>query len=224
MTFKKVNSKIGIFGASGFSRELADICFCLDYNQIVFIDFDPAEKTYFDFPLLSEKEIPFLVKKGFCFAMGLGDNRLRKKVVENNGDLLFPSIIHPASSMGFKQREALKDKKGNIIAAGVRFTNNIQMGNFGIFNLNCTIGHDCIIKDYVNIAPGANISGNVYLNEGVYIGTNASILQGKRIDNKLVVGEYATIGAGAAVLKDVKPFDTVAGVPARSIKMNSGKK
>ena len=73
-----------------------------------------------------------------------------------------------------------------------------------------------MIEDFVNLAPGANISGNVHLMEGAYVGTNASILQGKSIDNKLEIGAYATIGAGAAVIKSVQSFATVVGVPARS--------
>ena len=220
-TILKKHSKIAIFGASGFSREVADICFCLECDQIVFIDLDPVEDIYFEFPLLSEKEIPRLIKEGFCFAIGIGDNRIRIKVFENNRNLLFPNIIHPASSMGFKQSKVLREKKGNIITAGVRFTNNIQIGNFGIFNLNCTIGHDCIIKDFVNIAPGSNISGNVKIEKGAYIGTNAAILQGESIDKKITIGEFAIVGAGSLVRRDVDANSIVVGMPARSIKKTS---
>ena len=217
MIIKKL-SKIGILGASGFSREVADICFCLKCDQIIFIDLAPAKDSYFEFPLLSEKEIPRLIKEGFYFAMGIGDNRLRKKTVENNWNLIFPNIVHPASSMGFNQSKILREKKGNIIAAGVRFTNNIQMGNFGIFNLNCTIGHDCIIKNFVNIAPGANISGNVKIEQGAYIGSNATILQGESIAKKMTIGEFSVVGAGAVVTRDVEANSTVVGIPASSIK------
>lgn len=119
--------------------------------------------------------------------------------------------------MGFKQSEFLRNNKGNIITAGVRFTNNIQMGNFGIYNLNCTIGHDCIIDDFVNIAPGSTISGNVKIKKGAYIGTNAAVIQGKSIDDKMIIGEFAVVGAGAVVTKDVDANSVVVGVPARGI-------
>jgi acetyltransferase-like isoleucine patch superfamily enzyme len=116
-----------------------------------------------------------------------------------------------------KQLEIFNKKKGNIITAGARFTNNIELGNFGIFNLNCTIGHDCIIDDFVNIAPGANISGNVELRKGVYIGTGASVLQGESINKKLVIGEFSTVGAGAVVTKDIEADTIVVGIPAHPI-------
>ena len=45
-----------------------------------------------------------------------------------------------------------------------------------------------------------------------YIGANSTIKQNVQI------GKGAIIGAGAVVVKDVKNFDVVAGVPAKSIK------
>lgn len=186
--------------------------------ELVFIDLDTTRNTYYGFPLLPEEHVRDLEKKGFLFVIGLGNNATRKKVYSKFKTLKYPNLIHPYASLGDKQQSQLALTQGNIITSGVRLTNNIQMGNFGIFNLNSTVGHDCCIEDFVNLSPGVNVSGNVHLKEGAYIGTNAAILQGKSIDDKLVVGEYATIGAGALVLKAVKSFDTVVGIPARSIR------
>jgi acetyltransferase-like isoleucine patch superfamily enzyme len=44
-----------------------------------------------------------------------------------------------------------------------------------------------------------------------HIGLNASVIPGTEI------GERAIVGAGAVVLEDVAPGDTVAGVPAKSL-------
>ena len=178
---------------------------------------NPDEDAYFDFPLVSEKEIPRLEKEGFIFIIGLGNNNLREKIYEKYSHLAFPNMIHASASMGCKQMDVLNYKKGNIITAGVRFTNNIKMGNFGIFNLNSTMGHDCVIENFVNIAPGANISGNVCLKNGAYIGTNAAVLQGKSIDSKITIGEFATVGAGAVVTEDVQDHTTVVGIPAKPL-------
>ncbi len=52
----------------------------------------------------------------------------------------------------------------------------------------------------------------VILKKGCYIGTNASILPG------VTVGEYAVVGAGAVVTKNVPKKTVVAGAPARVIK------
>ena len=69
----------------------------------------------------------------------------------------------------------------------------------------------------MNIAPGANVSGNVELKEGAYIGTNAAILQGESIKKKITIGKFSIVGAGAVVTKDVDADSTVVGIPAKLI-------
>ena len=118
--------KLAVFWASGFSRETADIFLSFNTVELVYIDLNPATNIYFGFQIVSEREIPRLEDERFIFVIGLGDNKLRKKIFEKYSHLSFPNIIHPTSSLGFKQGKALREKKGNIITAGVRFTNNIQ--------------------------------------------------------------------------------------------------
>ena len=209
------NQKIAIFGTSGFSREVLDVCVDLGYREIIFIGYGGKEKEYFGYPLIDEGDLLTLKQDDYAFVIGIGDNTIRKKVADKYESLQYINLIHPSASFGDKQRQRIEEKQGNIITAGVRITNNVQMGNFGIFNLNCTIGHDCIIEDFVNIAPGANISGNVRLSEGSYIGTNAAVLQGDAIDKKMVIGRYATVGAGAVVTRSVPDNAIVKGAPAR---------
>ena len=110
--------------------------------------------------------------------------------------------------------EKLKKTVGNIFAAGVRCTNEIEFGDFIILNLNTTIGHDCLIKDYASVMPGVNISGNVILEECCYIGTGASIINGNA-DEKLTIGKGSIIGAGSVVIKNIPPKATAVGVPAK---------
>lgn len=212
--------KVAIFGASGFSRECADIVLENNIESLVYVDLFPTEPEYFGFPLVAEDQIPKLVEQGYVFVVGVGENSKRKKIVAKYPDLPFPNIIHPTAKFGNNQRDVLKYKKGNIITAGVCFTNNIEPGNFGIYNLNATIGHDCVIKDFINIAPGANISGNVFLDALSYIGTGASIIQGRDMNEKILIGRGAMIGAGAVVTKNVGAGVTVAGVPAKPLKVS----
>jgi len=53
------------------------------------------------------------------------------------------------------------------------------------------------------------------LRKGCYVGANATILGGVEI------GEYATVGACALVTRDVPPFTTVAGIPAKVLKTDT---
>jgi sugar O-acyltransferase (sialic acid O-acetyltransferase NeuD family) len=215
---KNNKRKIAIFGTSGFSREVLDICVDIGIEEIVFLVSDDATKEYFGHETFSEEKILKLQKNGFSFIVGIGDNKIRKNIYSKYPTLKYVNVIHSAASFGDKQKTKMEIKQGNVATAGVRMTNNIQIGSFGIFNLNCTVGHDCIFEDFVNIAPSANISGNVIVCEGAYIGTNATILQGKSITEKIRIGRYATVGAGAVVTKNVQDFSVVIGVPAREIK------
>lgn len=81
-------------------------------------------------------------------------------------------------------------------------------------NLGCAVGHDTVIKKYAALMPSVNISGDVTIGEGVYIGT------GTKIINQLEIGEYAAVGAGAVVCKTLPGHCTAVGVPARMIKFN----
>ncbi|HIP11232.1 MAG TPA: N-acetyltransferase, partial [Arcobacter sp.] len=49
------------------------------------------------------------------------------------------------------------------------------------------------------------------LKKGCSIGANATIICG------VTIGEYAFIGSGAVINKDVKPYALMVGVPARQI-------
>ena len=101
---------------------------------------------------------------------------------------------------------------GCVVCAGVMITTNVQIKDFVILNLQCTVGHDCIINNYAAFMPSVNISGEVNVGEGVYVGTGAKII------NQIQIGEYSTIGAGAVVVKDIPAHCTAVGVPAKAIK------
>lgn len=209
---------LGIFGTGGFSREIGDIAVELGY-QIVFIAQTEPELNAWSFGdeviLESEAERH---RNQMVFAIGVGHNAIRKKIYDRFAPTLrFATLIHPSASFGRRQRAVLEQQEGNIVCAGVRFTNNIAVGHFNIFNLNATVGHDVIVEDFVNIAPGANISGNVHLRSGCWIGTGAAINQGSESE-KLIIGEYTTVGSGSVVTRSCEPNSIYVGAPAKRIK------
>lgn len=76
------------------------------------------------------------------------------------------------------------------------------------------VGHDSVVSHRCNIAPGAIIGGHCSLGEGVKVGLGASIRPRVR------VGDFAVIGAGAVVVKDVPAGEIWAGNPARKLPQN----
>lgn len=206
--------KLAIFGTSGFSREVLDIAVLVGYGEIVFIG-ERKERAIQSFTVRTEEEISPLVQEGFAFVIGIGNTKNRKAVWEKYPRLNYANLIHPSATFGYRQCEEFQKKSGNIICAGARMMNQITPGNFGTFDLNCTVGHDCVIENFVTVCPGANISGNVLLQEGAYLGANSCVIQGKSITKKMTVGRYATVGAGAVVTKNVSDNIIVKGIPAK---------
>ncbi|WP_342442477.1 NeuD/PglB/VioB family sugar acetyltransferase [Lysinibacillus sp. FSL K6-0075] len=206
--------KLGIFGTSGLAREVVDIAIEIGYQELFFIGLENAIEGISGYQIISEDRI-LSKQKNIDFIIGIGEGETREKLYNKFPNLNYINLIHPSVTFGNKQKETVDNSIGNIFCAGTRVTNNVVIGDFGLFNLNTTIGHDCLIEDFVTISPGANISGNVHLKKGSYIGTGSTILQGKNLKEKLIVGEYATVGAGAVVVKDVPAHTIVKGVPAK---------
>lgn len=208
---------LGIFGTSGFARELNDIALELGYRT-VYISRDQAEldacSSLGDVML----ECNVGLHSDMQYAIGIGDNSVRQKIAQRFGDeLSFANLIHPSASFGKGQYEAIAASKGIIVCAGVRFTNNIRVGNFTVFNLNATIGHDSVVDDFANVSPGVNISGNVHIGKRCWIGTGASVNQGTEL-SKLVIGADTVIGSGSVVVKDCESNAVYVGIPAKRIK------
>ena len=95
----------------------------------------------------------------------------------------FPTLIHPSAMMG--NNEYLKIGRGCIICAGCIVTTNIEIKDFVILNLACTVGHDTRIGNYASFMPSCNISGEVNIGDCVYCGTGVKII------NRIEIGEYS---------------------------------
>jgi len=136
--------------------------------------------------------------------VSIGDNLLRKKATETMRHL-FTSCVHSSAIVSSRATHG----HGCMILHGSIVQALSKIGNHVILNTGVQIDHDCIIGDYVHVAPGAILCGAVQVGEGTLIGAGAIILPGRKI------GKWATVGAGAVVTGDVPDDTTVAGNPAR---------
>lgn len=209
--------EIAIFGTSGFAREVEDVAHDLGWRA-VFVAHDAAETEKWTRENEVMLECDVLQRKAMPFAIGIANPAIRQRLWQRYGaDLSFVNLIHPSATFGKNQRQVIESSTGVIVAAGVRFMNGIAVGDFTVFDLNVTVGHDAIVDDFAHVAPGANISGNVHIGTRCWIGTGAAINQG-RDERKLAIGADTVIGSGAVVLKDCEPSSVYAGCPARKIK------
>ena len=210
-------SRIGIFGTSGMAREAGDIALELGLEP-VYVARDQTEMDACSFTAKVILESELDQNQEMDYVIGIGDNGIRQRIAQRYATLLrFANLIHPSASFGIGQRELIEVKQGVIVCAGVRFTNNIQVGDFCIFNLNSTVSHDVVIDEYVFLAPGAHIAGNVHIETRAWIGIGVAINQGTE-SMKRRIGADTTIGSGAVVVKDCESNAIYVGIPARRIK------
>ena len=91
---------------------------------------------------------------------------------------------------------------------------NTIIGNHVLLMSYVHIAHDCIIQDYCILANSVQIAGHVEIGTHVKIGGIAALKQFVK------VGNYAMIGGGSLVRKDVPPFVKVAREPIKYCGLN----
>jgi UDP-N-acetylglucosamine acyltransferase len=77
------------------------------------------------------------------------------------------------------------------------------------------IAHDCVVGDHTTFSNNAQLAGHVVIGDYVTMGGFTGVHQFCR------VGAHAMVAAGAIVLRDVPPYVTVSGYPAKPAGTNS---
>jgi serine O-acetyltransferase len=86
--------------------------------------------------------------------------------------------------------------------------------------IGVVIGETAIVGDDVTIYQGVTLGG-VSLNKGKRhptIENSVTIGGGAKVLGNIIIGEGSKIGANSVVVKDVPPYSTVVGIPAKIIK------
>lgn len=212
----------GLYGAGGFAREIMP--FVAEYisnvtrvntgvtHQIYFLETSPNANDVNGYPLISEKEFFELECSERFFNIAIGDSKARERIAnEFIAKGAKPMSIQSPHSIIYDCNEI---GDGAILCAHTMITSNAKIGKFFHSNIYSYVAHDCVIGDYVTFAPNVHCNGNVHIQNHAYIGTDVVIKQGS-LSKPLIIGEGAVVGMGAVVTKDVPPFTTVVGNPAR---------
>lgn len=176
---------------------------------------------------------------------GFQDGAVRKEGFDEYAEILFQEAVKISMELNNQYHtpkeihEIMKRLTGKKIDEGFRlfppfytdFGKNITLGKDVFINSGChfqdqggiyvgdgtLIGHNVVLATINHDLDPKNNRKNHYapitIGNHVWIGANATVLAG------VSIGDWAVIGAGAVVTKDVPPLSVVAGIPARIIKI-----
>ena len=113
----------------------------------------------------------------------------------------------------------------NLLCFGIEVSPRVRIGG-GLFLPHTVgtvigaeaIGENCTIMQGVTLGSRRPDIGFTP-SERPLVGNGVTICAGAKIVGRVTIGDNATIGANAVVLEDVPPNATVAGVPARVVRM-----
>ena len=210
---------IAIIGAGGFGREVKTILDSINkvtpsYFFVGFYDEGLQKGEIVNgFPVLGGVEDINEINEDCSIVIAIGDPKIKFSIFNKirNTKIDFPNVIHPNVLIS---DDFVDIGVGNIICAGCIITCNIVIKDFVILNLMCTVGHDTTIASFSSFMPSVNISGEVLIEERVYVGTGAKII------NQLKIGQNTVVGAGAVVSKSLPENCTAVGIPAKPIKFH----
>ena len=203
--------KLNLLGFGGHSKLILDIAKLKNYDHFLVYDhkylkIDDKTIKY----VSSIKRLKHLTKESI---ISIGVNNIRKKIADNVQCSFWATLIHPKAILA--QNTTIGE--GTVIMAGAIIQPGVQIGKHCIINSGAVIEHDCIIEDFVHVAPNSSLAGGVKVGEGSLIGIGSSIIP--NID----IGSWTTIGAGSVVINDIPANLTAYGNPCR-VKENHEKK
>jgi sugar O-acyltransferase (sialic acid O-acetyltransferase NeuD family) len=206
---------IVIFGSGGHCKVVMDIIEKANQYRIVGL-IDPIKEIGTDvlgYKVLGDiKSLDQLDTDLHGGIVAVGDNWKRFKTVL---DILstykkfnFITAVHPTVVIG----KNVTIDKGTVVMANAVINSHSMVGSHCIINTKSSIDHDCILSDYVTIAPGATLAGNVQVGEHSVVSLGANVIHNRRI------GEHTVIGAGSTVLKDIESNVVAYGTPAITVR------
>jgi sugar O-acyltransferase (sialic acid O-acetyltransferase NeuD family) len=212
--------RLVIIGAGGFGREVlgwarASTAYRREWEIAGFLEDRPDALDGYGgcaVPILGNTR-DYEPRKDEVYICALGQPRLRKQLRERFAakGAVFTRLIHESCVVG----RGVELGSGVILCPRVVLTCDLHVGDNTAFNIAAAMGHDARIGADCQVSSFCDITGYVRIGDEVMMGSRASVIPGKH------VGDRAVVGAGSVVVSNVPPDVTVFGNPARLLSRHS---
>ena len=198
-------TKFILIGGGGHARVVSSIIEAEETSQLEAVfDLNPKIKTL-DGVSVYQKYSSDLFPDASAI-IGIGDNRIRKQLAQTINHV-FGVLIHPSASLD----RLSSFGEGSVVMHRAVIQRGTWIGKHGIINTASSIDHDCVLGDFVHIAPNATLCGEVVIGDQTFIGAGAVVLP------QIKIGKRVTVGAGSVVTKNIPDGATVVGNPGKII-------
>lgn len=155
----------------------------------------------------------YVPARGDKLLMGIASPSTKRKLSRwaQQRSIEFSTFIHHSAIVAADAQIG----QGSIICPNAVVSTSTVLGRLVTVNLATTVDHDATVGDYTSLMNQVDITGWAQIGERVFVGSHATVLPQVR------VGDEAVIGAGSVVRNDVPPSTTVAGVPARTLRVKN---
>jgi len=213
-------SNVVVFGIGGLSEEISSyistdheiVAYTVDAEYIhdkrflskPVVPFETVEKTY------NPDEYLFIA---LVTRQHRTNRRLLERIMRDAREKGYHFLSHIDQSAYVSQVEM---GDNCIVCPRAIMELGTSLGDGVIIRSGAYIGHHITIGNYSYVAPRASMSGYVSIGSNVFVGNNATLR------DSITVGDDAVIGAGAVVLRNVKPCAVYRAMEARLLDKTSG--
>lgn len=202
-----------IIGAGGYGREMYNTApLFRGYGEEFVVkgyidDTEDPLGRFSGYPPVIGRIVDYQPQPGDVFTCAIADIEGRKKctrlIEERGGE--FITLISKLAGVGMNSTIG----RGCVIHGTTRISCDCKIAEHVHFQGTCIVGHDAIVHPWCFFHVGCFLGGAVQVGEGAHLYTYSIIHPHKK------VGAYATVGAGAFVIRNVPPGKTVYGNPAK---------